>query len=162
MGDTKRKHKKFSRPKKAFDKIRIEEENVLRQKYGLKSKREIWKAERSIKVIRDNAKALITADEKDKSAFLERLKSKGFMVEKIEDVLRLNKEAFLKRRLQTIIIDKQLARSPKHARQLIVHKHVAINGKKVNIPSYLVPVSEESEITLVLKPVKIKEDKNNE
>ena len=33
----------FARPKKAYEKTRITEENVLVEKYGLKNKREIWK-----------------------------------------------------------------------------------------------------------------------
>jgi len=40
-------------------KPRIEEENVLREKYGLKSKREIWKADAAIGRIRNRAKLLI-------------------------------------------------------------------------------------------------------
>ena len=37
----KRQNKKYSRPRKPFDKQRIEEENLLRDKYGLKNKKEI-------------------------------------------------------------------------------------------------------------------------
>ena len=43
-----RKHKKYTRPRKAYDSIRIKEENVLVEKYGLKNKREIWKADARI------------------------------------------------------------------------------------------------------------------
>ena len=42
MGDTKRKRKLFSRPKKLFDRARMDEENILIKRYGLKNKREIW------------------------------------------------------------------------------------------------------------------------
>ena len=38
-----RKKKKYLRPKKAFEKARIEEENVLLKRYALKSKTELWK-----------------------------------------------------------------------------------------------------------------------
>ena len=44
MGDIKRRRKNFSRPKKLFDRARIDEENVIVKKYGLKNKKEIWKA----------------------------------------------------------------------------------------------------------------------
>ena len=56
----KRNRKKYSKPRKAFDKSRIDEENNLRDQYGLKSKREIWKAESAIARIRNLAKQLIT------------------------------------------------------------------------------------------------------
>ena len=39
----KRKQKKYSRPRKIYDKPRIEEENELIKKYGLKNKKEIWR-----------------------------------------------------------------------------------------------------------------------
>ena len=57
-----RKHKKYGRPKKPFDKQRIDEENVLVSRYGLKNKKEIWKAEAAIDKIRGRAKSLITAE----------------------------------------------------------------------------------------------------
>ena len=44
----KRKQKKYSKPKRPFDKKRIDEENQLKKEFGLKNKREIWKAEAKI------------------------------------------------------------------------------------------------------------------
>ena len=46
----KRKHKTYSRPKRPFDKPRIEEEAGIMEEFGLKNKREIWKAEARIKI----------------------------------------------------------------------------------------------------------------
>jgi small subunit ribosomal protein S4 len=153
-----RKHKKYSRPRKPFDKPRIEEENVLREKYGLKSKREIWKADAAIGRIRNRAKLLITKSEKEKEAFIEKLKKQGFKVESIADALGLNKEDSLKRRLQTILVFKKLATTPKQARQLIAHKHVSIANQIVSVPSYQVSLEEEPHvklnIVLKLKPEK--------
>jgi len=143
-----RKHKKYSRPRKPFDKPRIEEENVLREKYGLKSKREIWKADASIGRIRSRAKLLITKSEKEKQAFIEKLQKHGFKVESIADSLGLNKEDWLKRRLQTILVSKKLTTTPKQARQLIAHKHVTIGNQIVNIPSYQVSLEEEPHVKL--------------
>ena len=40
----KRKHKTYSKPKRPFDKMRIEEEAGIMKEFGLKNKREIWKA----------------------------------------------------------------------------------------------------------------------
>lgn len=144
----KKQQKKYSRPRKLFDKKRIEEENLLVEKYGLKNKLEIWKADASIKRIRNLAKNLIIANDNQKKEFVKRLQNKGFKVENIADVLSLNKEDWLKRRLQTVLFSKGLALTPKQARQLITHKHVSIDGQIVNIPSYMVKLEEESSISL--------------
>lgn len=50
---------------------------------------------------------------------------------------------FLERRLDNTLYRLGLANSRNHARQLVRHNHVMVNGKKVNIPSYLVKVGEE-------------------
>jgi len=144
----KRQKKKYSRPRKPFDKPRIEEENVLKEKYGLKNKKEIWKADAAIGRIRNLAKQLITKSEEDQNKFVERLKKRGFQVENIADSLALNKEDWLKRRLQTIVFNKKLTTTPKQSRQFIVHKHVSIGNQIVNIPSYQVSLEEEPHIKL--------------
>jgi len=156
----KRQKKKYSRPQKPFDKVRIDEENVLRERYGLKNKKEIWKADASIGRVRNLAKQLITASDNDKKAFVEKLQKRGFKVENIADALGLNKEDWLKRRLQTIVFLRKLANTPKQSRQLITHKHISIGNQIVNIPSYQVSLEEESDIKLSLvlktKPKKLK------
>lgn len=145
-----RKHKIYKKPKRLYDRIRIEEENVLIKKYGLKSKREIWKADSAIGKIRRQAKLLLTRTAEEQNKFIEKLKKQGFQVEKIADILALDKEDYLKRRLQSVLVKRGLASTPKQARQFIVHKHIKINNKKVNIPSYLVSTNEENKIELIL------------
>jgi small subunit ribosomal protein S4 len=49
----------------------------------------------------------------------------------------------LERRLDNVVWRAGLASSRTQARQLALHGHVRVNGKKVNIPSYLVNVGEE-------------------
>jgi len=49
----------------------------------------------------------------------------------------------LERRLDNVVWRSGLASSRAQARQLVLHGHVRINGKKVNIPSYQVNVGEE-------------------
>ncbi|MEM0465141.1 MAG: 30S ribosomal protein S4 [Candidatus Pacearchaeota archaeon] len=151
-----RKHKKYSRPKKPYDKIRIQEEHLLIEKYGLKNKKEIWKADAAIARIRNRAKKLITKSEEEKQKFVEKLQKQGFKINTISDALGLDKEDYLKRRLQTIVFEKKLANSPKQARQLIVHKHVSIGNQIVSVPSYLVNLEEEPKIKLNIV-LKIKE-----
>ena len=144
----KRKQKKYSKPRNPFDRARIEEENGLREKYGLKNKKEIWKADAFIGRIRNLAKQLITKSEEEKKGFIQRLQKKGFQVENLADALGLNKEDWLKRRLQTIVFMKKITNTPKQARQFVTHKHVSIGDKIVNIPSYMVSLEEEPLIRL--------------
>ena len=144
----KRNRKKYEKPKKPFDKVRIDEENELRKKYGLKNKREIWKADASIRRIRNLAKELITKSDEEKKLFVEKLQKRGFQVENLADALALNKEDWLKRRLQTVVFLKGLATTPKQARQLVAHKHVSVGNQLVNIPSYMVELEEEPDIKL--------------
>ncbi len=149
----KRKQKKYSRPRNPFDRIRIDEENEIRKKYGLKNKKEIWKADAAIGRIRNLAKELITKSEEEKQAFVGRLQKKGFKVETLADALGLNKEDWLKRRLQTVIFAKGFVTTPKQSRQFVVHKHVSVGDRIVNIPSYMVSLEEEPlvKLNIVLK-----------
>lgn len=156
----KRKHKTYSRPKRPFDKTRIEEEAIIKKDYGLKNKKEIWKADSKIKSIREKAKKLIGADEAEQKALFERLKKIGLDVNSISDVLSLDKKDYLDRRLQTILIKKKLATTPKSARQLITHKKVLVDGNVVNSPSFVVPVQLEDKIVLK-KKLKNKEVKTS-
>jgi len=147
----KRKHKIYSKPKRPFDKVRIEEESKLKKEFGLKNKKEIWKADAKIKKIREKAKKLISANSKEQKALFKKLKKDGLEVESIADVLSLNKKDYLKRRLQTILVIKNLATTPKSARQLINHKKVLVNQRVVNSPSYIVPKELENKIILKQK-----------
>ena len=64
----------------------------------------------------------------------------------LEEILDLNVEDILRRRLQTIVYNKGLARTPKEARMFVVHGHIALNGKKINSPSYVVLKGQEDDI----------------
>jgi len=147
----KRKHKTYSRPKRPFEKARIEEENKISEEFGLKNKREIWKAEAKIKSIREKAKRLISSDIGEQKVFFDALKGIGLNVSSIAEVLSLDKKDYLKRRLQTIIVKKRLATTPKAARQLIAHKKVLVDGEIIDSPSYLVSVDLEGKIEVVKK-----------
>jgi small subunit ribosomal protein S4 len=151
-----RKHKKFDRPRKPFDIVRIKAENVFVEKYGLKNKREIWKARKKLDGMRNRAKKLVNEDSETQKEFIEKLNRLGYKVENIVEVLALTEEDILKRRLQSIVINKGIATTAKGARQLITHKHVEVDGVRVNIPSYSVSVEEEGKIKLVKKNNKSK------
>jgi small subunit ribosomal protein S4 len=153
----KRKHKSYSRPKRPFDKARIDEEAIIIKEFGLKNKKEIWKADAQIKKMREKAKKLIGKDESEQKALFERLNKIGMDVHSIADILALEKQNYLKRRLQTIVFKKELAQSVKEARQMITHKKILVDGRVVNKPSYIVPVELEGKITA--KPKKEKKKK---
>jgi len=144
----KRKHKSYSRPKRPFNKERIEEERVIKKDFGLKNKKEIWKAEARIKSIREKAKRLISAKPEEQKNLFAHLNKLGLGVNSIADVLSLDKKDYLNRRLQTIIVRKKLTTTPKSARQMITHKKVLIDGRVVDSPSYVVPVEFEDKISL--------------
>jgi len=152
----KRKHKKYSRPKRPFDKARIEEEAEIIKEFGLKNKKEIWKADTTVKKIREKAKRLISSDETKQNALFEQLQKMGFKVKSISDVLSLEKKDYLNRRLQTVVFHKKLASTAKEARQFITHKKVLVDNKAVNAPSYIVPIELENKITLKPKKAKAK------
>ena len=79
------------------------------------------------------------------------MRALGLKVENTADVLDLKVENILERRLPTVVAKKKLADSPLHARQMVVHKRVLIDGKAISAPSYIVPVSEENKITIKKK-----------
>ena len=155
----KRKHKTYSKPKRPFDKARIDEEAEIKEEFGLKNKREIWKAEAKIKSIREKAKKLISAKPEEQKILFDKLNKIGIKVDSISSILALTKKDYLKRRLQTIVVNKKLASTSKQARQLIVHRKVLISEKVVSIPSYVVPTELENKITLRKIKVKKKEVK---
>jgi len=157
----KRKHKIYSRPKRPFDKARIDEEAGIKKEFGLKNKKEIWKADAKIKSMREKAKKLISASPEKQKALFERLQKIGLKVESISDVLGLDKKDYLRRRLQTIVKEKGLATTVKTARQLITHKKVLVDERVVDTPSFIVSVGVEKKISLKKKEKKpkVKEEK---
>lgn len=158
MGDPKKKHKKYSRPRKKFDKARIEEEKAITKRYGLKNKKEILRAEAEINKIRNLAKKLIVASQEEQEKFFNRLIKLGLIKKDatIDDVLALTKEALLDRRLQTFVAKKNLAKTVKGARQLIVHRKILVGTKVIDAPSHLVKSAEENQIKIIRKEKKKK------
>ena len=57
-----------------------------------------------------------------------------------------NLMAMLEMRLDNVIFRLGFARTRREARQLVSHSHFTVNGKKVNIPSYLVKVGDVIEV----------------
>lgn len=174
MGDPKKTRKHFKRPLKIWDITHIEREKVLKEAYGLKNKREIWRTEAMLRKKRKSARGLLAMDLEERlkreKELLESLKRIGIVDEKatLDDVLTLKVESFLERRLQTVILRKGLANTAKQARQFITHGLIAINGKKVSAPGYIVKANEEDKLgyyankKMVLRPAVKEEAKGKE
>jgi len=147
MGDPKFSRKKYDTPSHPWQAGRIKEENELLKKYGLKNKKEAWKAQSYLRSLRRQARELQarlrTKDpqaEKEFKSLMKRTVTLGVLPDTatLDDVLILTIESVLGRRLQTMVYQKGLAGTLGQARQLIVHGHIAIDGRKVRIPGYLV------------------------
>src|SRR5207249_2846039 len=87
--------------------------------------------------------------EKEREQLLRRLGRLGLLPLEgttLDDVLALDVEAVLSRRLQTLTFLKGLAFTPRQARQFIVHGHVSVGGRRVTIPGILVSRTQENVI----------------
>ncbi len=133
MGDPKFPRKKYETPSHPWEAERIRREKEILHKYGLRNKREIWRAETFLRRIREQARRLLAMAgeeqaEKEKERLLKRLARLGILPENasLDDVLALTVEDILARRLQTLVYLHGLAKTPKQARQFIVHGHIAV------------------------------------
>lgn len=155
MGYPGKNTKQYSSPKRRFEKSRIESERTLAITYGLRNKREIWRATEVLRRHRGGARevlAMISAIGEAPKTVARRDELVGTLQRygilgsdaSMDNILSLKVEDILERRLQTIVYRKGLARSPKQARQLITHGHIAINGHRVSVPSYMVTDVEEA------------------
>jgi len=157
LGDPKFSRAKFERPSHPWEAERIKAENELLKKYGLKNKKELWRSQYVLRRFRQRARELqARVRQKDKQAekereqLLRRLGRLGLLPlegTSLDDVLALDVEAILSRRLQTMTFLKGLAFTPRQARQFIVHGHVSVGGRRVTIPGVLVSRTDENVIT---------------
>ncbi|GAA5261720.1 30S ribosomal protein S4 [Methanocalculus sp.] len=158
MGYPGKNHKQYQSPKRRFEKARIEDERNIAITFGLRNKKEIWKATHILRRHRQGARDILAMSsggieearvEARREELLQHLQRYALVSAgaTIDDVLSLKVSHILERRLQTIVYRKGLARSPKQARQLINHGHIAINGRRMSIPGYMVPRAEEDQIS---------------
>ncbi len=155
MGKPKFSRKKYETPSHPWQADRIKAENELSRKYGLKNKREIWKAQTALRRYRGQARELLAKMggdnpqvKKESEQLLMRLTRMNILPlnSTLDDVLALETEPILSRRLQTLTYLKGLANTPTQARQLISHGHIAIADRRITVPSYMVTKDEESKI----------------
>ena len=149
MGDPKKKSKTYTTPKRPWDSDALMEELRTIGAYGLRNKRELWKAHTELSHMRGRARDLLGLDPEERivreQQLVNKLAKRGLVMEngRLEDVLTLSVEDLLERRLQTYIFRRGLASSLFQARQLITHGHIAINDRKVTSPSYQVKITDE-------------------
>jgi len=149
MGDPRRNKKKYKKPKRPFEKERLTEELEYLGRYGLRNKREFWKSRTMLGNWRGIARHSRTLPKEEalevQTTLIKKLNRLGILGSEaeFEDVLLLNVEDVLKRRLQTLVYEHGLSSTIYGARQLIVHGHVSVAGKKIDSPSYIVKKEEE-------------------
>ena len=85
---------------------------------------------------------------KEKEQLLDSLTKKGLLQDgaDVGDVLEINVEHMLSRRLQSVVYYKGLAPSMRSARNLIVHGHICIGDQRMTVPGYHVLKEEEDEL----------------
>jgi small subunit ribosomal protein S4 len=120
--------------------------------YGLRNKRELWRHRTDLSNYRRNARNLLALSSAERGQFEKEIINKlirlGILTKEptLDNVLDLTLENMLERRLQTIVFRKGLACSMHHARQLVTHGHIALDGAKVKTPSRIISTSEEDRI----------------
>ena len=154
MGDPKFSRKKYASPSHPWQKARIERETTLKKKYGLRNRKEIWKSETILRNFRSQARLLLAKRgeeqaEKEKNQLLNKVINLGLLPleSNLDDILALDVEKVISRRLQTLVYLRGLSSTTRQARQLIIHGHISIGGRKIRVPSYMVRKNEEDTIT---------------
>ena len=89
--------------------------------------------------------------EKQKAKFIYGVLEKPFhnyyeKADQMKGMTGTNLMTMLESRLDNVVFRMGFARTRKEARQIVDHKHVLVNGKQVNIPSYLVKAGDQIEI----------------
>ncbi len=154
MGFPGKNRKSYDTPKHPWQAARMAGELELVKKYGLRNKKELWKAHSILKryrydarrLLAESAEAELTGHNKTEvDQILARLIRYSILGSDsdVDDILGLQTDAILERRLQTQVHRLGLARTPKQARQFITHGHIAIAGKKATVPGMLISKNEE-------------------
>lgn len=155
MGDPRLPRKVWKKPKQPLNyELKMEELKTLGT-FGLKTKRELWKTRTELSRVRHQARSLLALSKENREAkepILMKSLSRIGLVQKdatLDDVLNLKVTDLLDRRLQTVVFKKLFFKTPYQARQAVVHGHIMIDDRVVDIPSYIIKVEEESKVHLI-------------
>ncbi|MCQ4152773.1 MAG: 30S ribosomal protein S4 [Archaeoglobi archaeon] len=163
MGDPKKSRKCYVSPVRPWDRHRLERDNQLVIAYGLRNKRELWRFQNILRKYRRVARDLLgkinlpgkegEIAKAKAQAVIKKLQKYGVLQENstLDDVLSLTVENFLERRLQTVVFRQGLAKTIKQARQMIVHGHIEVDGRKVTSPSFIVLKDLEKKVGIRVK-----------
>jgi small subunit ribosomal protein S4 len=152
MGDPRKQRKSYETPRHPWRKDQLEVELRLIGEYGLRNKRELWRYKTILSQVRGIARSMLGATEVERARlereYLSKLGRIGILSESasIDDILDLEIRDLLERRLQTMVFRRGLAKSLHQARQLVSHGHVAVAGRVVSVPGYLVTRDEEQKL----------------
>ena len=144
----------WKKPKRPLNYDLIMDELKTLGTFGLKTKRELWKTQTELSRIRFQARSLLALRQeirdRKEPILMQSLSKIGLVDENstLDDVLNLQVNDLLERRLQTIAQKKLYFKTPYQVRQAIVHGHVMIGDNVVTIPSYIVKTEEETKIHL--------------
>jgi small subunit ribosomal protein S4 len=144
-----RQKAKFETPHRPWVAEAIERDREVINSYGLRRKKEIWRAEAILREWRRKARELAASkNAEEERILLTKLHKLGLVREKanLDEVLGLELPNLLERRLQTLVFRKGFATTPNQARQFIVHGHIAVGGIKIIWPSMIVPAHLEGDI----------------
>ena len=113
--------------------------------YDKKSKRELKRANKKM------SEYGLQLREKQKAKFIYGVLEKPFRnyykkADRMKGQTGTNLMVILESRLDNVVFRSGFARTRREARQIVDHKHVLVNGKQVNIPSYLVKAGDVVEI----------------
>ena len=154
MGDPKTSRKIWKKPKRPLNyDLKMDELKTLGT-FGLKTKRELWKTQTELSRVRLQARSLLALRQEERKRkepiLIQSLTKIGLVDESstLDDVLNLQVNDLLARRLQTIVQKNLFFKTPYQARQAIVHGHVMIGDDIITIPSYVVKTEEETKIHL--------------
>jgi len=152
MGDPKYPRKAWRKPKRPLNyELKMEELQTLGT-FGLRTKRELWKAHTELSRVRQQARSLLALTQKirdEKEPILLKSLARIGLISNdatLDDVLNLKPTDLLARRLQTIVSNKLGFKTPYQARQAVIHGHIMVGDRKIDIPSYTVTVDEEDSV----------------
>ena len=152
MGDPKYPRRVWRKPKRPLNyELKMEELKILGT-FGLRTKRELWKAHTELSRVRHQARSLLALRQEERQEkepiLMKSLERIGLVSggSTLDDVLNLQVDDLLSRRLQSIVTKKLGFKTPYQARQAIIHGHVMIGDRKVDIPSYVVTLEEENNV----------------
>ena len=114
--------------------------------YDKKSKRTLQRTNRKM------SEYALQLREKQKAKFIYGVLEKPFhnyyeKADRMKGMTGTNLMTMLESRLDNVVFRMGFARTRREARQVVGHKHVLVNGKKVNIPSYLIKAGDVIEIS---------------